>query len=141
MKAYKSIKHWAKEDKPREKLYEKGARNLTNAELLAILLGSGTREMSAVELAREILLSAGNRLNDLSRLSIHELMKTKGVGEAKAITVAAAFELGKRYQSEATITKGKITSSKDIYEIIYPLLSDLAHEEIWVLFLNRANQI
>ncbi len=141
MKKNKSIKYWAREDKPREKLSEKGARYLSNAELIAILLGSGTREISAVELAREILLSVDNKLNDLSKKSIHELMKTKGVGEAKAITVTAAFELGKRCQSEEAVKRSSVTSSHDIYEIVYPLLSDLSHEEIWVLLLNRANHI
>ena len=139
--SYMSIKHWANDDKPREKMHEKGVQSLSDAELIAILIGSGTREMSAVELSRIILSRSGNKLSSLGKLNISDLIKIKGIGTAKAGTILAALELGKRRNSSDIIEKQQITSSKDVYSLFHPLLSDLAHEEFWVLYLNRSNKI
>lgn len=136
-----SIKNWAVEDRPREKLLQKGARALSDAELVAILLGSGTHELSAVDLARQLLQKSGNSLNNLGKLSVKDLMKLKGVGEAKAISVVAALELGKRRKQEEISSRKCIKSSRDVYEIFEPLVSDLPHEEFWILLLNRSNRI
>lgn len=139
--AYMSIKQWAKDDKPREKMLAKGVQNLSDAELIAILIGSGTREVSAVELSRHILAESGNRLSSLGKLSITELMKIKGIGKAKALTILAALELGKRRSSSDVVENQQITSSKDVYTLFHSLLSDLSYEEFWVLYLNRSNKI
>lgn len=135
------IKSWAEEDRPREKLMEKGRHVLTEAELIAILIGSGSRDETAVELSKRILASVGNNLNDLGKLNINELIKFKGIGEAKAISVMAALELGRRRKESEVVRRDKITISKDVYDIMHPLLVDLPHEEFWLLILNRANLV
>jgi len=139
--AYTSIKEWAADDRPREKLLVKGAKVLSDAELLAILIGSGTREISAVELAREILKLSKNNLSELGKKSVAELMKLKGIGEAKAITIIAALEIGRRRNYTESPEKTVITSSSDVYNYFRPLVVDIAHEEFWVLFLNRSNKV
>ncbi|MBN1182905.1 MAG: DNA repair protein RadC [Bacteroidales bacterium] len=136
-----SIKEWAVEDRPREKLLQKGTGSLSDAELLAILIGSGNRDESAVDVSKRILESASNNLNELGKLSINDLKRQKGIGEAKAITIIAALELGRRRKIADILEKKKITASKDVFELFQPLLGDMPHEEFWVLFLNRANNI
>ena len=135
------IKNWALEDRPREKLMNHGTQSLSDTELLAILLGSGTRNISAVDLARQILESAGNNLHQLGKASISELKQIKGVGQAKALLLLSAFELGRRRNLTDTITKHKITSSNDAFKLFHPILGDIPHEEFWILLLNRSNQI
>lgn len=137
-----TIKNWAIEDRPREKLLAQGRRALSNAELIAILIGSGNKEDSAVELAKKILASVNNNLSELAQLSIADLCKNfKGIGEAKAISIVAALELGRRRKLSELIDKQQVTSSADAYDYIYPVLQDLQHEEFWVLFLNRASRV
>ncbi len=136
-----SIKQWAVEDRPREKLLSKGIRSLTDAELVAILIRSGTSEESAVDLARRILKASGNNLNELSRLSVHDLQKFKGIGEAKAISIIAAMELGRRRKLSEVLQKKQITSSRDVFDFFQPFLGDLSYEEFWVLHLSRSNRI
>src|SRR5687767_8906231 len=126
-----SIKSWSPEDRPREKLQLKGKSSLSDAELVAILLGSGTSRFSAVELAKKVLKVSGNNIHDLARLSIKDLMKIKGIGEVKAITIVAALELGRRRKEYDADEKPKITSSKDAYEILKRDLLDIQHEEFW----------
>jgi len=133
-----SIKDWSVDDRPREKLIEKGSKSLSDAELLGILLGSGSRNESAVGLAKRILNYAQNNLTELGRLGVDDLMQFKGVGEAKAVTLCSAFELARRKKSEV-IERIKITSATDIFNEISPFLADLNHEEFWVFYLNRAN--
>lgn len=133
-----NISQWADEDKPREKLVAKGSRNLSDAELIAILISTGTRELTAVDLARQILQRAGNDLNSLAKLSVQELKKIKGVGTAKAVTIVSALELGRRRVPDSVGQKDrKIQSSRDAYECIKPELSDLKIEETWILLLNQ----
>ncbi len=136
-----SIKQWSEDDRPREKLLTKGPTALTNAELLAILINSGTRTHSALDLARLTLAQAQDNLRELGRLSITELRRTKGIGEARAITIAAALELGRRRQTADGLERKAITSAQDASEIILPLLNDLPHEAFCVLFLNQANRL
>ncbi len=136
-----SIKSWALDDRPREKLMQKGKTVLSHAELVAILIGSGNRDESAVALSKRILGSVDNDLNALAKLSIEELMKFKGIGEAKAISIVTALEFGKRRQFEDKKTVSKINSSRDVYIIMQPLIADLQHEEFWVLFLNNSNKV
>lgn len=136
-----SITSWPEEDRPREKLLLKGKQALSDAELLAILLGSGTVGVSAVRLAQEILSTAGQNLHELGKRSITELQRFKGVGEAKAITIAAALELGRRRQLSDLRQRPRITGSRDAFQAIAPLLTDLHHEEFWVLLLNKANEV
>ena len=135
------IKSWALDDRPREKLIEKGKESLSDTELIAILIGSGNREETAVDLSKRILQSTNNNLNDLGKLSLEELKKFKGVGTAKAVTIAAALELGKRRQFEKLKEKDIIKSSKDVFDIMQSVLSDLNHEEFWVLYLNNSNKV
>jgi len=135
------IYKWAKDDQPREKLLSKSPEALSNSELLAILISSGTKEKSALDLAREILSLADNNLQQLGRLSVLELQKTKGIGEARAITIAAAMELGRRRQMSAALDRPTITKSADAAEIVIPLLGDLNHEVFCVLYLNQANRV
>ena len=137
----KSIRDWAEDDRPREKLFQKGADALSDAELLAILIGSGSRDESAVELCRRILYDNQNNLNELSRLSITNLQSYKGIGEAKAITICAALELGKRRCTSEVLEKKKITKSSDLHQLFSPILEDLNHEEFWVALLNGANKV
>lgn len=142
MKEKLPIKMWAEDDRPREKLLIKGKGQLSKAELIAILIGSGNREETAVELAKRILRSVDNNLAELSVLSIKELCKFNGIGTAKAISIIAALEVGRRRRADDVIhEKKKITSSKDVYDILYADLSDKHHEEFWILLLDRANQI
>ena len=136
-----SIKHWAEDDKPREKLMFKGKAALSDAELIAILIGSGSRNESAVQLSKKILASVDNNLNALGKLSIKQLMEFKGIGEAKAITIIAALELGRRRRAEETVELKKITSSKAVFEIMQPIIGELPHEEFWILFLNNSNKV
>lgn len=136
-----SIKEWAVEDRPREKMLVKGVRSLSEAELLAILIGSGNLEESAVEVSRKILASVNNNLNELGKKSISDLKKFKGIGEVKAITITAALELGRRRKETDPEEKAKVTTSADAARIFSPLLSDLPHEEFWVLLLNRNNLV
>jgi DNA repair protein RadC len=136
-----SIKNWAQDDRPREKMMQRSAGALTDAELLAILISSGTKEKSALDLARDILSLADNNLHELGRLSVQELQKTKGIGQARAITIAAALELGRRRQSGEGLQRQTIVTSKDAAQIIIPLLRDLNHEAFCVLYLNQANKL
>lgn len=135
-----TIKEWAEEDRPREKLILNGKSNLTNAELLAIIIGSGNREKTAVELSQEILILYQNNLHQLGKASLKELMNTKGIGEAKAITIQAALELGKRRKAQKVIHQKNISESKNAFELIAPKLTDLPFEEFWIILLNRANK-
>lgn len=136
-----NIKEWAVEDRPREKLLANGQRSLTDAELIAILIGSGNLEETAVELARRILISAENNLNELGRKGIDDLKRFNGIGEAKAISIVAALELGRRRKDADVFIKQKITGSKDAADFFLPMLGDLPHEEFWVLLLDRGNKI
>lgn len=135
------ITAWAEDDRPREKLLANGRQSLSDAELIAILIATGSRNESAVSLSQRILDSVGKNLNDLGKRSIAELMKFKGIGEAKAITIAAALELGRRRQTADLPEHPEIKSSKDAYNILAPLLLDLPHEESWVLFLSKKNKV
>ena len=136
-----NILSWAEEDRPREKLILKGKAALSDAELIGILIGSGTRSLSAVDLSKLILNKVSNNLNELAKLSIKDLQQFKGIGEAKAIAIVSALELGRRRKESQFIQKPKITCSKDAYEIIKPELMDLSYEVFWILLLNRANQV
>ena len=136
-----TLKQLAEEDRPREKLQLKGRQSLTNAELLAILIGSGNAKETAVELSQRILLHYRNNLDVLGRLTIDDLLKFNGIGPAKAITIIAALELGRRRNLAEAEQKVQIKSSRDIYEVMYPLIADLPNEEFWVLHLNKANRI
>ena len=136
-----SIKNWSEEDQPREKLMSKGRQVLSDAELIAILIGSGNREESAIELSKRILKESQNNLNKLAKFSLSDLLKFKGIGEAKAISILAALELGRRRKSEKLIDKVRVNSSKQAYEYIKAVLTDLPHEEFWIIILNRANKI
>lgn len=136
-----SIKEWSEADRPREKLVEKGKKTLTDAELMAILIGSGSRNESAVGLCKRILASVNNNLNEVSRLSVGQLTKFKGIGEAKAISIVAGLELGRRQQLQETPVQIVIKSSNDVFLCMQPLLGDLNHEEFWVLFLSNSNKV
>jgi DNA repair protein RadC len=136
-----NIKDWNPEDRPREKLLLKGTSALSDAELIAILIGSGTANLSAVDVSKKVLLHGKNNLNELAKLSVKELMKIKGIGEAKAITIVAALELGRRRKETDSEDKPKISSSKDAFELLRGDLMDLPHEEFWVLLLNRAHRV
>ncbi|MDR1678915.1 MAG: DNA repair protein RadC [Prevotellaceae bacterium] len=137
-----SITQWAEEDRPREKLMQRGRAALTDAELLAILIGSGSRDETAVALSRRILRSAHDNLDELGRFSIDELIRNfKGVGEAKAISIAAALELGRRRKHAESLERKKIRTSRDIFDLFHPLLGDLQHEEVWLLLLNHTHKV
>jgi DNA repair protein RadC len=136
-----SIKEWAKDDRPREKLREKGPSALSNSELLAILLNAGTRNRSAVELAQDILKLGKDNLAELGKLSIRDLTKVRGIGQAKAILLVAALELGRRSQAQEARTKVNFSGSADVAAYLKPLLRDYRHEVFAVLFLNRSNRI
>lgn len=135
------IRSWSEDDKPREKLMLKGKSALSDAELIAILIGSGSRDESAVELSKKILKSVDNNLNALGKLSVSQLMNFKGIGEAKAISIIAALELGRRRRAEEALELTKITSSKMIFEVMQPIIGELAHEEFWIVYLNNSNKI
>lgn len=136
-----AIKYWSEDDKPREKLILKGKSILSDAELIAILIGSGSRNESAVELSKRILISTDNNLNVLGKLSLKQLTTFKGIGEAKAISIIAALELGRRRRAEDVLELDKITSSKAVFEIMQPIIGELTHEEFWVLYLNNSNKV
>lgn len=135
------IKEWAEEDRPREKLLLKGVASLSDAELIAILIGSGNQEETAVQLSQRILNSASNNLNALGKLSVKDLTVFKGVGEAKAIAIVAAMELGRRKRSAEPLERKTIRSSRHVYDLFYPLLCDLPYEELWVALTNRAGKV
>ena len=143
MNQYKSnaLKTWAVEERPREKVIANGVQYLSDSELLAILLGSGTKNKTAVELARQILQRTGNNLQKLGRLTIGDLVKVKGVGPAKAISILAAMELGRRRTVMHDTEKTPVKSSSTVFNLFHPLLGDLEHEEFWLLMLNRANRV
>lgn len=136
------IKEWAEEDRPREKMLLKGVASLSDAELLAILIGSGNNDETAVQLSQRILGSVNNNLNALGKLSIKELTSGfKGIGLVKAITINAALELGKRRGTSSPDQRITIRTSRDAYLLFYPLLCDLPHEELWIALTNRASHI
>jgi DNA repair protein RadC len=141
MDKYLSIKDWALEDRPREKLLSKGIQSLSDAELIAILIGSGSKNETAVELSKRILSSISNNLNELGKLTINDLTQFKGIGEAKAISISAAMELGRRRKHSEIVEKKQITTSKDSYELFVSILGDIHHEEFWILYLNRSNRM
>ncbi|MEP3211007.1 MAG: DNA repair protein RadC [Maribacter sp.] len=136
-----SIKNWSDDDKPREKLVQKGRGILSDAELIAILIGSGSRNESAVQLSKRILASVSNNLNELGRLSIKQFMEFKGIGEAKAVTIAAALEIGRRRRGEDAQKITKIESSQNVFELLQPIMGELHHEEFWIIFLNNSNKV
>ena len=138
---YRAITAWAEEDRPREKLLLKGKHVLSDAELLAILLGKGTVGVSAVALAQDILSSVDNSLHELGKRSVAELTRFKGIGDAKAVTIAAALEIGRRRQMSDLRERPRVTSSRDAFNASAPLLTDLHHEEFWVLLLNKASEV
>ena len=136
-----SIKNWSEDDRPREKLLNKGRSALTDAELIAILIGSGNRDESAVGLSKRILASTENNLTQLGKHSIKELTQFKGIGEAKAVTIAAALELGRRRSSSEALHRKHISSSATVFELLQPIIGDLMHEEFWIVYLNNANNV
>jgi DNA repair protein RadC len=136
---YLSIKNWAVDERPREKLQNHGARVMTDAELIGILLGSGTHELSAIELARNVLSLGKNNLYELGKLTVKDLTRLKGIGQAKAVSIVAALELGRRRGNSVPDEKPKITTSFEAQSIFQYLLSDIPHEEFWAAFLNRSN--
>ena len=135
------ITNWSEDDKPREKLMLKGKSVLSDAELIAILIGSGSRNESAVDLSKRILASVDNNLNALGKLSLSQLMQFRGIGEAKAISIIAALELGRRRRGEDVVELKKITSSKIIFEIMQPIIGELPHEEFWIIYMNNSNKV
>lgn len=136
-----TIKNWSEDDRPREKLLTKGRMALSDAELIAILIGSGSKNESAVALSKRILASVENNLNELGTLDTNELMTFKGIGEAKAVTIAAALELGRRRRMEEVLIRKKITSSSDAFALLQPLIGELTHEEFWIVYLNNSNKV
>lgn len=136
-----SIKNWSDDDKPREKLVQNGKSVLSDAELIAILIGSGSRNESAVALSKRILASAENNLNELGKLSIKQLTEFHGIGEAKAVTIIAALEIGRRRRDGEVLKITKINSSRDAFELLQPRMGDLGHEEFWILYLNNGNKV
>lgn len=136
-----TIKDWAVEDRPREKMLQKGIGSLSDAELIAILLRSGNSDETAVSVAQRLLVLAQNNLNELGKFTLNQITQIKGIGEAKAISVIAALELGRRRKAIDALTREKITSSRDVIEIFQPILADLPHEEFWALLLNKANKV
>jgi DNA repair protein RadC len=136
-----SIRNWSQDDQPREKLLHKGKGSLSDSELLAILIGSGNREENAVTLCKRILSHVDNNLNDLAKLTIKQLMSFKGIGEAKAIAIVAALELGRRRRNEKALDQYKIGSSTSVFELMQPILGDLPHEEFWIIYLNNSNKV
>ncbi len=136
-----TIKHWAEGDRPREKLLQKGRQHLTDAELLAILIGSGSKNESAVEVCKKVLSKAGDNLNELGRFSVNQLMEVKGIGQVRALTIVAALELGRRRRSSEALEKKKISSSTSVFELMQPKIGELPHEEFWILYLNNSNKV
>lgn len=135
------ISSWSEDDKPREKLMLKGKSALSDAELIAILIGSGSRNESAVDLSKRILATVENNLNALGKLSLSQLTQFKGIGEAKAISIISAMELGRRRRAEEAVELTRITSSKVVFELMQPLIGELTHEEFWIVFLNNSNKV
>ena len=135
------IKSWAEDDRPREKLLQKGKVSLSDAELIAILIGSGSRNESAVQLSKRILAATGNQLSDLGKLSVKKLCEFKGIGPAKAVSIVAAMELGRRRRAEEALEKKKITSSASVFELMQPIIGELYHEEFWIIYLNNSNKV
>lgn len=136
-----NIKSWALDDRPREKLVLKGKTSLSDAELLAILISSGNKQESAVDLSKRILKSVKGNLNELAKLSVEQLMRFKGIGDAKAISIITALELSKRRQLETTLIQPRILNSKDTFNLMQPIIGDLQHEEFWAVFLNNSNKV
>ena len=135
------IKDWAIEDRPREKMLLKGVTSLSNAELLAILIGSGNQKETAVQLSQLILNKAANNLSELGKLSVKELMTFKGIGKAKAVTIVAAMELARRKSDAKPTQRDTIRSSRDAFSVFYPVLCDLRHEELWMALINQAGKV
>ena len=138
---HQSIKQWSAGDQPREKLIQMGSKSLSEAELIAILMRAGTRNKSALDVAKELLTQNDNSLAALAKLSVHELMKIKGIGEAKAVSIAAALELGRRRVTENAMQKGQITSSLDAYDLLHPRMRDLTQEAFWIILLDRRSKV
>ena len=138
---YFSIKNWAEDDRPREKLLQKGKLSLSDAELIAILIGSGSPNESAVQLSKRILASGKNNLSELGKLSVQQLCNFKGVGPAKAVSIIAALELGRRRRIEEALDRKKITSSASVFELMQPVIGELPHEEFWIIYLNNSNKV
>ncbi|NAY92907.1 DNA repair protein RadC [Muricauda sp. JGD-17] len=136
-----SIKNWAVDDKPREKLVAKGSSVLSDAELIAILIGSGNKSESAVELSKRILASVDHDLNKLGKLSVNQLVRFKGIGEAKAVSIVASMEIGRRRRGQDHKKIIKITGSKEVFELLFPLMGELQHEEFWIVYLNNSNKV
>ena len=136
-----SIKAWNEDDRPREKLMAKGKIALSDAELIAILIGSGNRDESAVALSQRILASVENNLKELGKVTVSQLMTFKGIGEAKAIAIVGALELGRRRRGEEALERKKVTSSESVFELLQPVIGDLPHEEFWAVYLNNANKV
>ena len=136
-----AIRNWAEDDRPREKLVTKGRHSLSDAELLAILIGSGTRQDSALDLAKNILKLAHDNLGEVSKLSITDLMQVKGIGQAKAVTILSAMELGRRRNESDVLVRDMIKTSRDAYEIFRSTMGDRPYEEFWIILLNRANKV
>ena len=136
-----SIKDWSEDDRPREKLLAKGRSVLSDAELVALLISSGNRNESAVALSKRILAASENNLVELGKLSIPDLMQFNGIGEAKAVAIAAALELGRRRSGGAALSRKQISSSTSVFEILQPVIGDLSHEEFWIIYLNNSNKI
>ena len=135
------IKEWKEDERPREKLFLKGQLALSDAELLAILIGSGSQNKTAVDISRTILFSTGHNVNVLSKISVHSLMKFKGIGKAKALLIIAALELGRRSQNSLVPEKMKLNSSRSVFQLMRPLIGNLDHEEFWILMMNNANKL
>jgi DNA repair protein RadC len=135
------IKKWALDDRPREKLQSKGKISLSDAELIAILIGSGNSKETAVDLAKRILASVHNNLNELSKLTVNDLCEFKGIGEAKAISIVAALELGRRRRLSDARARETVSSSEHAYEFLQPQIGDISHEEFWVIFLSASNKV
>jgi DNA repair protein RadC len=136
-----TIKNWSQDDQPREKLQDKGKASLSDAELIAILIGSGNKTESAVALSQRILASVNFNLSELGKLSIKQLIEFKGIGEAKAISIAAAMELGRRRRGEEALEKKKISSSVSVFELMQPIIGELPHEEFWIIYTNNSNKV
>lgn len=136
-----TIKHWSEDDQPREKMLNKGKVALSDAELIAILIGSGSKEESAVELSKRILIHVNYNLNELAKLTVEELVKYKGIGEAKAVSIITGLELGRRRILEEALVNPKIKGSRSVFEVMEPILGELQHEEFWVIYLNNSNKI
>ena len=141
MTAKVKITDWKKEERPREKMLNNGAASLSNSELIAILIRSGNSSETAIDLSRKILNQADNSLNKLSQLSVEELTLVNGIGETKALSILAAFELSSRMEAELPEEKPQILSSNDVVKLLRPLMKNLDHEECWILYLNRANRV